>query len=308
MAVSHRLMIVVAVVAQVGYWAPARAQAEPPVGSSADAPPAPDAPPKVEPAGGTARAAPLTPIVPAPGDLTPPAFQLYSQIDIPVLTVGLVFVGVRFVQTPRTLCPGLAHCDPGELNALDRTTAGFWSPNWLLASNVGLIAETAGALALLANEEGGRKAINDAVVIAESALSATAVASIMTIAAGRPRPFVYGDKAPLADRTGSDAANSFLSSHAAVAFAIATSTYTAMHRLRPASQRPAATLALGLCAAAFVGVSRVMAGQHFITDVLGGALVGSSVGVVVSSVHGSPVSVVPMVGEHHQGVGVRAAF
>ena len=82
----------------------------------------------------------------------------------------------------------------------------------------------------------------------------------------------------------------------------------AMHRLRPASQRPAAALALGLGAAAFVATSRVLAGQHFITDALGGALVGSSVGVVVSSFHGSPVSVVPVAGEHHQGLGLRAAF
>ena len=307
MAVSRGLMIVtvVAGVAQVGYSSPARAQAISPGDGD---PPAASAPPRAEPAQSTARAARLTPIVPDPNGLAPAAFQLYSEIDIPVLTVGLVFVGVRFVQTPRELCPGQAHCDPGQLNALDRTTAGFWDPNWLLASNVGLIAETAGALALLADEEGGRRAVNDAAVIAESALSATAVASIMTVAAGRPRPFVYGDKAPLADRTNSDAANSFLSSHAAVAFAIATSTYMAMHRLRPASQRTAATLALGLGAAAFVATSRVLAGQHFITDALGGALVGSSVGVVVSSFHGSPVSVVPVAGEHHQGVGLRTAF
>ena len=164
MAVSRGLMIVtvVAGVAQVGYSSPARAQAEPPRDG---APPAPDEPPKVQPVQGTARAE-LTPIVPDPHGLAPPAFQLYSEIDIPVLTVGLVFVGVRFVQTPRELCPGQPHCDPGQLNALDRTTAGFWSPNWLLASNVGLIAETAGALALLADEEGGRRAANDAVVVA----------------------------------------------------------------------------------------------------------------------------------------------
>jgi membrane-associated phospholipid phosphatase len=307
MVISRGVMLVtvVAGVAGVGYSSPARAQAVAPRDGD---PPAADAAQKVAPADAAARAAQLTPIVPDPNGLAPPAFQLYAEIDIPVLTVGLVFVGVRFVQTPRDLCPGQAHCDPGPLNALDRTTAGFWNPNWLLASNVGLIAEAAGALALLADEEGGRRAANDAVVVAESALSATAVATIMTIAAGRPRPFVYGDKAPLADRTGSDAANSFLSSHAAVAFAIATSTYMTMHRLRPASQRPVATLALGLGAAAFVATSRVLAGQHFITDALGGALVGSSVGVVVSSFHGSPVSVVPVAGEHHQGIGVRTAF
>ena len=44
-----------------------------------------------------------------------------------------------------------------------------------------------------------------------------------------------------------------------------------------------------------IAVSRVFAGYHFITDVVGGAVVGSSLGVLIGSVHGSPVQVVPVV-------------
>ena len=44
-----------------------------------------------------------------------------------------------------------------------------------------------------------------------------------------------------------------------------------------------------------------MAGYHFITDVVGGAVVGSSIGVLVSSVHKSPVHVVPVV--NHDAAG-----
>jgi membrane-associated phospholipid phosphatase len=306
---SHRLVIAAAIA--LGSAAPAGAQSvprtEPAAAPPQIAPPAADAPPaKVERAEATARAAQLTPIVPSPGEPTRPAFQLYAEIDLPVLTVGLVFVSVRFVRTQKAFCAPL--CDKTDLNALDRTTAGFWSPNWLLASNVGLIAAGAGVVAMLADDEGALNALNDSVVIAESAMSATAVASIMTIAAGRPRPFLYGDKAPVSDRNGSDAGNSFLSSHSAVSFAIATSTYVAMHRLHPRSQLPYAVLGLGLGAASFVATSRVMAGQHFITDAVGGALVGSSVGVLISSLHGSPVAIVPVAGEHERGLGIRGRF
>ena len=293
---SHRCLFAAALA-----WLPLSSSAAQP------APPAADAPPgKVERAEATARAAQLTPIVPNPGEPTRPAFQLYAEIDLPVLTVGLVFVGVRFVRTQKAFCA--PQCDKADLNALDRRTAGFWSPDWLLASNVGLIATGAGVAAMLADDEGGLNALNDMLVIAESAMSATAAASVMTIAAGRPRPFLYGDKAPLSDRNGSDAANSFLSSHAAVGFAIATSTYVAMRRLHPQSRLPYAVLGLGLGAASFVAVSRVLAGQHFITDAAGGALVGSSVGVLVSSLHGSPVAIVPVVGEHEHGLGIQGRF
>jgi len=254
----------------------------------------------------TANAAALTPIVPHPGDARRPAFQLYAEIDLPVLTVGLVFVGARFVRTQKAFCAPL--CDRGDLNALDRTTAGYWSPAWSTTSDLGLLAMGLGAGALLTLDEGLVPALNDAVVIAESAMSATAAASVMTLAAGRPRPFLYGDKAPLADRNGSDAGNSFLSSHAAVAFAIATSSFVALHRLHPSSKLPYWVLGAGLGASSFIATARVLAGQHFMTDALGGALVGSAIGVLISSVHPSPLTVVPVVGDTQRGVGVQGAF
>jgi membrane-associated phospholipid phosphatase len=313
MTVSHRFALVGAIALS---WIPATAAAQPspstaPAGPAEPAPPiappAPDAPPeKIEQAEDTARAAQLTPIVPSPGEATRPAFQLYAEVDLPVLTIGIVFAGVRFIQTRTAYCAPL--CDRNDLNALDRTTAGRWSPSWLLASNVGLIATSVGAVALLSDHEGAVNALNDALVIAESALSATAAASVMTIAAGRPRPFMYSEASPLSERNSTDAANSFLSSHAAVGFAIATSTYVAMRRLHPRSQLSYAVLGLGLGGAAFVATSRVLAGQHFITDALGGALVGSSVGVLISSLHGSPVSIVPVTGEHQHGLGIQGRF
>lgn len=311
--VSHRFLLIPALALSSVVATAARAQPAPPSAPGPTeptppiAPPAPGASPeKVERAQDTARAAQLTPIVPSPGEATRPAFQLYAEIDLPVLTVGLVFAGVRFIQTRTAYCAPL--CDRNGLNALDRTTAGRWSPSWLLASNIGLIATSVGAVALLSDHEGAVNALNDTLVIAESALSATAAASVMTIAAGRPRPFMYSETAPLSERNSTDAANSFLSSHAAVSFAIATSTYVAIHRLHPRSRLPYVVLGVGLGGAAFVATSRVLAGQHFITDALGGALVGSSVGVLISSLHGSPVSIVPVTGEHQHGLGIQGRF
>ena len=161
---------------------------------------------------------------------------------------------------------------------------------------------------MLVVDEGPLGALNDSVVVAESALSATAAVSIMTIAAGRPRPFLYGEKAPLSERNGSDAGNSFLSSHPAVAFAIATSAYVSARRLHPTSKFQYLVLGVGLGAGAFVGTARVLAGQHFITDAAGGALVGASIGILVSSLHASPVTVVPVVSETQRGLGIQGTF
>src|SRR5204862_1252735 len=95
----------------------------PPVkGDSLIVPPGPYAQPsKVQEATNTAKRAELTPIVPSPSNPNRPAFQLYAELDLPVLGVGLVFALGRFVRVQRPICGGgtaptaTVPCDPGEL-------------------------------------------------------------------------------------------------------------------------------------------------------------------------------------------------
>ena len=263
-------------------------------------------PEKVQKAEDVAKETELTPIIPSPTDVTRPAFQLYAEIDIPVLAVGIVFAAARLVRTQKAYCAPL--CDPNDLNALDRTTAGKWSPAWSTASDVALYSIAGAAAVALVADEGFVDALNDSVVVAESALSATAVSSMLTLAAGRPRPFLYGENAPLADRNSSDAGLSFLSSHASVSFAIATSSYMATKRLHPKSRYPLLVLGVGGALATFVATARVEAGKHFITDSMGGALVGSALGVLIPAMHNSPVRVVPVVSQREQGMGFQGVF
>lgn len=253
-----------------------------------------------------ARVAEPTPIVPSPGDPLRPAFQLYAEFDLPVLGIGLVFAAARLTRAQKAYCAPL--CEPGELNALDRTTAGYWSPAWQLTSDIGLYTIGVGAAVLLVADEGLLDALNDGVVIAESALAAIATASIMTLATSRPRPFLYGEDAPLSDRNSSDASLSFLSSHTAVAFAITTSTVMTMRRLHPKGALPWVVAGVGGALSTMVAVARVMAGKHFITDVTGGAIVGTSLGVLIPALHGSPVKLVPGASASHAGLSVVGRF
>lgn len=242
-----------------------------------------------------AKQAELTPIVPSPKDVTKPAYQLYTETDLPLLGIGLVMASTRLVRTQPAYCAPL--CEKAQLNPLDRATAGFYDTGWGTASDVGLYGLMGGSALFLLIDEGALPALNDAVVIAESALTATAVSSLATLAAGRPRPFLYGEKAPLDVRNSADAGLSFVSSHASVSFAIAVSTYITSRRLHPhvGEVLPAFVLVGGLAAASFVATDRVLAGKHFVTDSFAGAIIGSSVGVLIPALHGSPVKVVPRV-------------
>jgi membrane-associated phospholipid phosphatase len=282
---------------------PAAAVAAPPIAT-----PSPEATPEqVEDAKTTAKAAELTPLVPSPKNPLHPAFQLYAEVDLPILGTGLVFAGARLFRSQPAYCAP-SSCELSTLNALDRSTAGYWSPAWQGASDVGLLAIGLSAATLLLLDEGLLPALNDSVVIAESALGGIALASMMTLAAGRPRPFLYGEKAPLSARNGSDGGLSYLSSHAVAAFAIATSTFVTMRRLHPGEKVAWVVLGVGGAMATFVAASRVMGGMHFISDAAGGAVVGISIGMLVPSLHGSPVSIVPMAGEGRKGVALSARF
>lgn len=235
----------------------------------------------------------VTPIEPSPADPRTPAFKLYAEIDIPVLAMAAVFGSARFFRTERAYCA--PRCDPSEINRFDRVTAGRWSPRWATVSDLGAVTLIGGAAVLLVADEGVLPALNDAVVIAQSALLATAAPSMLTLAAARPRPFLYGDKAPADVRETSDAGMSFLSSHTSISFALATSMYMAMHRRHP--KHAWIVLATGLPIASTVGVARVMAGRHFITDVLGGAVVGAAMGILVPALHETGLRVVPTVNQ-----------
>lgn len=252
-------------------------------------------------------------VIPSPRDRSRPAFQLEPVIDVPLLGLGIVFRFGRSAKKQAAYCAPV--CDDGGLNRLDKLTAGFWSPAWSTSSDLGIWSLRVGAAALLFGDEGARNGLNDALVVAEATLSASAASLFMTLAAGRPRPYVFGDpdhpedlQAPLAKRNSSDASMSFLSGHTTEAFAFVTSLYMAERRLHPHSKQPLIVLGVGLGIASFVGVGRIMSGNHFITDVVGGAVVGSSVGVLVTALHHSPVRVVPIVSETQAGLGVKGSF
>jgi membrane-associated phospholipid phosphatase len=273
------------------------------------APPAPDAPPKkVEQAEKVADTAKLTPIITNPNNPTRPAFQLYAEIDIPIVATGAVFALARLTKTQPAYCAPL--CTNTGLNGIDKLTAGYFSSGWSTLSDFTLYGIGAAAAVILVHDEGVVNALNDAVVVGEATMSATAVASIMTLAAGRPRPFLYSEKAPLSVRQSADAGLSFLSSHTAEAFAIVTSLYVAEKRLHPGAAGPKIILGVGLGLATLVATARVMSGYHFITDVAGGAVVGSSIGVLIASVHNSPVQVIPVVNPETRsaGLGISGNF
>lgn len=259
----------------------------------------------------------LTPVPPPPGPPRParPAYQLYMEVDGPLLAVAGVFAIGRSIRgglAPAYCAPaeGSAtaatdQCDPSALNWLDRHFAGRYRPGWKKYSDIGLYGLEGLAVAGIMLDDGLGAGINDLVVIAEATMLASAASGLSTAVTGRPRPYMYGTEAPLATRQSGDGGLSYFSGHTSTSFGLVTSTFMTLHRLHPDDRWPWYVMAAGSVAAGFVGATRILAGQHFPTDVLAGAVVGVGIGVAVPAMHRSPhVTATPMAVDGGGGLAV----
>lgn len=238
-----------------------------------------------------------------------PAYQLRAEFDVPALGIGLVFATARVIRMQQPQKPYCApRCDPADLNAFDRLVAGNWNRQWSDISKVAIVVVGAAPIVYLTVDEQPLDALNDLVVIGESAALASAASTLVTTAAARPRPYLYGDKAPQFERESTDASQSFSSSHTSIAFAISTSTWMTYRRLHPDTAAHWGVLAAGDAAATLVGVARMIAGYNFPTDIISGAILGTSVGVLVPALHDAPVKITPTTSMNGAGLAMSAGF
>ena len=249
--------------------------------------------PSSTPAVDDTAAAPAPPPPPAPR-APGRAYQLSWGIDLPVIAIGTVMMTARGMRDQASGPPAYClttpqGCDKNRLLFIDRPFAGRYDKNWNTFSDAGAVTMGLAPLVLLGADGRVVDGLNDAVVIYESGLLASALSSLSTLSTERARPFVYGTKAPRSVRYGPDGALSYFSGHASFAFAMAMSTFWTVKRRHPHSAYPWVVLGVGLGAATAVATARVMAGKHFPTDVLAGAAVGASLGTLVPFLHNAPV-------------------
>ena len=103
-----------------------------------------------------------------------------------------------------------------------------------------------------------------------------------------PRPYVYANNGAGAKKAASaraEAYGSFYSGHASAAFTVAVFTGEWFSEIYPNSQYKSLVWASSMALATGVGVLRVVAGKHYPSDVVVGALVGTGVSVGILKLH-----------------------
>jgi membrane-associated phospholipid phosphatase len=213
---------------------------------------------------------------PGPRDV----YALRPAADAAVLGVSALAWAAPMLAEARLVderCP----CPRGEVPGFDRVALGRSSgraagaSDWTLA--LALAAPPAADALLLGR---GPALRHDAVVYAETLAVAAALTQLTKYAVQRPRPRTYGGEAHYVER--GEGYLSFFSGHTSLTFAaLSAAAMTARYRY---GERVWPWVVTGVVGTS-VGVERVLAGEHFPSDVVAAAAVGIGTGVVVPMLH-----------------------
>lgn len=139
--------------------------------------------------------------------------------------------------------------------------------------------------ALIASDSPLETAAVHAAITAETLLFAGGLTNLAKGIVQRKRPYFFNPEEPIGRRGRRHAAQSFWSGHTVVAFASAVNAAVMFGEYHPDSRWVKPVWIGGLALATATGVFRVAAGQHFPTDVLAAAAVGSFAGWYIPRLH-----------------------
>jgi membrane-associated phospholipid phosphatase len=204
----------------------------------------------------------------------PAAVRVADVVAVGTGTVVAFLPRVLGVGSGTVVC---APCDPRTLPAFDRWGVRETNPVWGRASDFVLLGLLIfGGVSTATHDAGGPYVTG----MIEAGVWTVAATEWVKAGVARHRPVMYTDAAPGA---AADVNNirSFPSGHASLAFGVATSYWLARRDLT-GSPGAAAWAVAG--AAAGVGAFRMLAGKHFLSDVLAGALLGVAGGAAVHAI------------------------
>lgn len=218
-------------------------------------------------------------------------FQLKLEKEA-ILTIS----GISFQQAGDYFLSRMTVSDPTSLNsktvnAIDRFAYEYYSKKLSHISDYtkdavsGLMLLTALSLLKNGRKENINAFLTDIVMFVESE---TLIIGLTKCAKGlskRPRPYAYNTDLPYEKRASTNASLSFWSGHASLAFMTAVFTGYVFQNRHPGSRLIMSVWITGISFATATSVLRVQSGNHFPSDVVIGASVGSFVGWVIPWLH-----------------------
>jgi membrane-associated phospholipid phosphatase len=223
--------------------------------------------------------------IPTPAAAEPGPLEVKAEVDVSI-TIGAA--GGAYLLS---LLRHNAEPDPWRrelLGSVDARVKRNYSERMRTMSDVGLVTSVVVPAALALGTDFDRGAAERGLVYTESLAGALLLVSATKTLVGRPRPYTYSADPRAqahARRKGRDARRSFFSGHSTTAFASVAAGAALYAGHESDRTRRAAAWGSGALLAAATANLRVRAGEHFYSDVLVGALIGTAVGTAIPAVH-----------------------
>ena len=171
--------------------------------------------------------------------------------------------------------------DKADVNSFDRYFMNPYSSKLDTAGDAGVALAMMTPAVLLMTDR--KEWVTAGVMYAETLLIANGIKELTKLAVTRNRPYMYYDPSdyPEEDLKDGDFANSFPSGHSTMSFAAASFTTYVYSKYFPEGASKYAVGAGCYSIALATAVLRVKSGNHFVTDVMTGAAIGTAVGFLV---------------------------
>jgi len=175
--------------------------------------------------------------------------------------------------------------DRQSVNLFDRSATRQSAADSESFADYAMIAAFSGGIPLLFSENARQNGWVISVMAAETVLWAATLPQVTKIAFPRNRPFVYNPDFSAESKIQKRARESFFSRTTTMAFAGAVFSSSLFDMFYPASDYRYWVWGGSLALAGSAGYFKYRSGQHFPTDILMGAAVGSFIGWVIPRIH-----------------------
>lgn len=200
------------------------------------------------------------------------------------ITLGIVDNQLLKKREPLTIVD-LGNLSKNNINSFDKMALNNWSPTANVVSDVLLIVSIASPLFLLTSSDVHKDIGIYSNMYIQNVVFSYSLAYLAKANVYRLRPYVYNENVSNEEKLSPGSTYSFFSGHSTMAFSSAIFLSTMFHKYHPASKLAPYIWATSLALASTVGYLRIYSGQHFPSDVIIGAVVGSLVGYLVPLVH-----------------------
>ena len=240
-------------------------------------------------------------------------FRVNVYADLPVIAVsGALWAVPSAMDASNSLDMCAPTCDPQDVNSWDRRVIPNHSSGAKRASDVLVVSLPLQALWLVIGDGlhlGAEDAVADTLILTEVLAVSNALNQLVKSAVERPRPYMYReDDGSGLRKDNADDYRSFYSMHTNTVFAVLTGTAVIFSLRYPSHPFKWFLWTAALAGGATVAALRVLAGKHFFTDVITGAVTGIASGIAIPASHlrrrpkPLPVEIAP------SGLGVAGSF